>query len=148
MLSERKPEAGKVFVSACKRENYCDIYDCECRLKWFLSFDGKRKKTKTLTFVVVQRLHFIQILFFSSFENAKKTTIIFLPFFFERLLSVLLAIMGPFFVAFGFLVFLPLFVYFVLEKNYSLQSRISFQIRLRESLKFIQLGLAKLNLTF
>jgi hypothetical protein len=44
MLRERKPEAGKVFVSACKRENYCDIYDCECRLKWFQSFDGKKRK--------------------------------------------------------------------------------------------------------
>ena len=43
MLRERKPEAGKVFVSACKRENYCDIYDCECRLKWFLSFDEKKR---------------------------------------------------------------------------------------------------------
>ena len=117
MFRERKPEAGKVFVSACKRENYCDIYDCECRLKWFQSFDGKNEN---VDICCRSTTSFYSDSLFFSFENAKKTTIIFLPFFFERLLSVLLAIMGPFFVAFGFLVFLPLFVYFVLEKNYSL----------------------------
>ncbi len=113
MLRERKPEAGKVFVSACKRENYCDIYDCECRLKWFLSFD---EKNENVDICCRSTTSFYSDSLFFSFENAKKTTIIFLPFFFERLLSVLLAIMGPFFVAFVFLVFSPLFVYFALEK--------------------------------